>query len=345
MKTLNRILGVVLGLYVGISAANAAQDGRGGGVLYLGKRTVTFASAGIKMKPQPLKVVPGKDFLDTVVSSLPLSQKYKNFFFEHYENMGHRQYYSLEASPKQLEKLLSQYRNMPQLAHVRDMTKIAAITTDAETILLSPFFALKTEPERAAILWHEQGWVSELFRTYEEAVESEGLFQKLAENIERTTYDYDFFMHLSKLMNDYSVALSAAVDADRKSGSLNQFIDAKGLLDLSFLINEKPLIENIINSYRTHRKNSEFIKVIYSIREFYSYTEYTTEESSGTTEKFKICYRDWEVRPPAVFSFTSAAEGKWTSVTAVTTVSCNKFVFELQRDVRTRVPVTVAVTL
>ena len=77
------------------SIAFAGNEGKGGGGLDRNGRLVTFQTAGVTVKVDPLTDVPELMSLDQVVQKMPLPNTTKQVLYANYMISGARQYFSI----------------------------------------------------------------------------------------------------------------------------------------------------------------------------------------------------------------------------------------------------------
>lgn len=168
--------------------AGGGQNGSGAGGVEREGRTMTFHSAGFKVKETAEVIEEVPSLMETMnfFSKTPdLTLTEQSDFMSALVPAVDRKYYRVQEDffTKEIhDRLIAEYRRVVDASI--DETKVFAVTDKSTrtTYLLPRFYKLETQSERMAILYHEAYWLKFPDATYKQTMDSEMLFQAYLEN-------------------------------------------------------------------------------------------------------------------------------------------------------------------
>ena len=230
----------------------AGQDGGGGGVIKRDGQYLTFGSAKVKLSsPQGIENVPGLELLLNVLdaSKSGIPEQFHGQLVNALLPSEERRYFRIDQSQLSSQtyaRLIAEYSKLWKGQIDPSNLELAAITVAQDTFLLPPFFRLN-QTEQAAILFHESIWLLKPSISYDELVAAEMTMQSHIEKYGTTsTYNPDLVLVFGKILNNYALVLSKAIQADLDAGLFTKPVSEEVLVQVSKRKNEMKTVQKVI---------------------------------------------------------------------------------------------------
>jgi len=221
-------IGLALTLSTQTSFAGAEGKGGGGGIKRDG-RFLTFGSANLKLRLQPIDDMPGLDLLSATFSGLQIDPTSKAHLLRNLLPSDTRKYFSMDEkdiSPEVRAQLIHEYATQfDPVLDEKDLV-VYGITVGSETYLYPDFFRIESAAGAAAVLYHETIWVSKGHKgvTYLQIIGAEMEMQKYIESV-KPGYNRGVYQTLEWVLERPGLSLVAALMADlQESGALQSLV-------------------------------------------------------------------------------------------------------------------------
>ncbi len=220
------------------------RGGNGGGGVIRDGSHLTFGSAKVKIRPEPMDQVPGLQTLTKAISGMPIDRENQGELLQAIFPLGERKYFRMNAADlgdDQRAELKRKYAKAVGAQAAAEELAIYAVTRGSETYLLPEFFQL-SETEQAAILLHEAVWVISPELPYATVIDLEVEFQNYLES-NGTSYPFEvaLFTKLGEVLESKAMVLMAAAADDLAKGRLKRFLNAQGRLPISTIFGKQSM--------------------------------------------------------------------------------------------------------
>jgi len=237
MKTINLGLVLLASLITQIAQASSGDSAHGGGVIKRDWGYISFATAGVKPEDVSIKIepkeltaqqIPGMDTLITTLDTLPINEAARTELDATVLPSQNRKYFKVDEtalSQRQRDLLIEKYKEITKIT--ADQIAIAGITDPEthDTYLLPEFYALQTDSQRAAILFHEMLWLfpEGVKGGYNFVMSSEIDMQHFIENPSHENL-ISIVADIGELFHNIYWSVGVAFEIDVKSGLLNDLL-------------------------------------------------------------------------------------------------------------------------